>query len=192
MLKLPFIQLLFLILLVPGLNSISQANNQGAIQFPQDFVGTWDGELEIFFPGTDREPESVGFRFQIQPTEEEGQWHWRMQYAGQQLRDYLLIEENAEMGLYKIDEGNSIVLDGQYANNMLLFNFGMGDATFFGRYIFQKKDEVVFEILTIRDEGSETGGDQGAPVVKNYNSVNFQTATLRRVQPPAPSEADSE
>ena len=152
--------------------------------FPGDWIGSWEGAVHTAAPGGALTP-----RFQMKrivaATEDPGVYTWTTIYsgdAGDQTRNYLLIERDAASGQYAIDEQNGIVLDATLLGDSLYSWFEVQGTRLLVRERLQAGPDGApgwsFEILTSGGESGQTG-DQIA--VEVLPVTGLQRAWLRRV-----------
>ncbi|MCB0569209.1 MAG: hypothetical protein KDC66_05580 [Phaeodactylibacter sp.] len=151
--------------------------------FPASWAGTWAGRLEIFNP----EGKVQDIPMELQIRDVDTAFTWTITYgAGDQAdrRDYLLRPVKAQMGLFQIDEQNSIVLDATYIAGKLFSRFDvMGNLLLSTTEVVD--GEMRYEIISGKAEarhitgGQEYEGEQ-IPEVKSMPVVIRQYALLRR------------
>ena len=90
-----------------------------AKQFPEDFFGTYKGDLEITNP---QGKQTIQMEFHLRPTDISGTYDYIIVYivnGNRQERNYNLLEKDKAKGLYQVDENNGILLDVKCINNTL-------------------------------------------------------------------------
>lgn len=148
-----------------------------AADFPADWVGRYEGPLEITRPG---EPLIVPMSIEIAPTDSDTQWHWRIQYEGQPVREYLLVRQPDDT--WKIDEQNSIALPLAVRGNHAISAFSVGGSLLVATYT-RTAAGLGFEITTLPVESAATSGGEGAtPEVGIFPLMGYQHGELLRVE----------
>jgi hypothetical protein len=161
-----------------------QAQGQESQPFPAGWAGIWAGELEIF---------SVRGKVQSVPMElhiaqiDSATWTWVIIYGEDKVagkRDYLLRVVNAAMGLYDIDEQNSIVLNSSYLGGKLVEMFEV-EGTLLLSTTEKAGDQLIFEILAggsqpVKTTGGQKVGEEDIPEVKGFGLTTRQKAVLHR------------
>jgi len=149
------------------------------VAFPSGWEGDYEGELEIM--GADKVAMRAGMTLSIQPTETPDRWTWVIHYQGQPPREYELVVVNDAIGHYRIDEGNSVVIDGRLMGDTFLSPFGMESTMLAAKY--QRIPEGIrFEIVTTSLDAlppAITGSGTGRVV--SYPVQGYQRALLRPV-----------
>lgn len=154
-----------------------------APRFPDDWVGTWAGEVEGLGPS------GVTMRFDMQrtvaATDDPERFSWTTIYsgeAGESTRNYTLLVRDASTGSYAIDEHNGIVLEARLIGGRLVSWFEVqGTELVIHDELRAGADgelEWSFEVLTTRGESIETG--DGIAVTSTI-PTGRQSAVLRRV-----------
>lgn len=166
--------------IVAALSFVRAEEEMKPAAFPESWMGKYSGPLNIL--GTDGPVQTITMHLEVAPSEKLGEWHWRLQYEGQPVRDYLLMEVDAERGLYRIDEKNSIILDAQRYGNELHSAFSMNGMVL--NAVYRMTDGgVEFRIATVRMEaGATTGGEGGVPAVGSHQTIGAQFALLKKVE----------
>lgn len=80
-------------------------------QFPEDFFGTYKGDLEIINP---QGKQTIQMELHLKPTDTIGTYYYVIVYimnGNREERNYTLLEKDKAKGLYKVDENNGILLD---------------------------------------------------------------------------------
>ena len=109
-------------LLVFGLGFSSFAQND-ALQFPQDFYGTYKGDLHIMNANG---KQTLGMEFILKAGDSIGKHQYTLVYifnGERQERQYTLIEKDVSKGEYIVDENNGILLDAKLVDHTLYFMF---------------------------------------------------------------------
>ncbi len=154
------------------------------VAFPSGWEGDYEGELEIM--GADRVAMRAGMNLSIHPTDATDRWTWVMQYEGQPAREYELVVVNDAIGHYRIDEKNSIVIDGRLMGDTFLSPFGMESTMLSAKYQIVPEG-IRFEIVTTSlDPISPSKAEGDMPTVVSYPVQGYQRALLHRL----PEEAN--
>ena len=147
--------------------------------FPESWRGTWKGTMTKATPGV-AAADLTTMSLTIQPTETEGRWRFAIRYGDQPLRKYELVERDAKVGAYHIDERNSIVLPATYLDGELFSWFSMNGDLLLARYR-RVGDALTFELTQMPLAPSTTTGGEGqAPSVGGHPVQFVQRATLMR------------
>jgi hypothetical protein len=147
--------------------------------FPAGWEGDYAGELEIM--GADRVAMRAGMNLSIHPTDSPDRWTWVMQYEGQPEREYELVVVNEAIGHYRIDEKNSIVIDGRLMGDTFLSPFGMESTMLSAKYQIVPEG-IRFEIVTTSlDPISPSKAEGDMPSVVSYPVQGYQRALLYRL-----------
>lgn len=166
-------------------------------QFPDAWVGTWAGLLDILDPQGVRQ--QVPLTLTIGPAQE-GRWGWTLAYGDQPPRRYTLAATNSpadrmqvdradarqagrtQAGQYVIDEHNGIVLGATWfpreAGGTLHSLFAVANQLLLATYRFSP-DGIVFEIVAAPTATEATGPPETPVAVYDVRTV--QHAVLRRV-----------
>lgn len=176
-----FLVTLLLILSVGILVPFLSAEEPPApVPFPDSWIGKYSGPLEIL--GVEGATQTLTMHMEVAPSENRGQWHWRLQYKGQPMRDYVLIEVVAAAGHYRIDEKNGIVLEAQRFGDELHSVFSMNGMVLNATYR-NTEEGIEFRITTVREEAATTtGGESGIPAVGSHGTIAVQRALLKKVE----------
>lgn len=155
--------------------------------FPDDWMGYWKGDLEIYKENklVRTLPMALDHAF----TDTVGYYKWGIIYGPDSIagrRDYYLNTVDAEKGHYQTDEQNSIFLDSYLFGNQLAAQYNVESITIQSNYTLIG-EELHFEILAIgKDPVSITGdkivkGDT-IPKVVSFPIQTKQKAILRKVR----------
>jgi hypothetical protein len=153
--------------------------------FPDDWLGYWQGDLEIMNGGvvTQTIPMALDYRQEV----DSDRYHWAIIYGADTIagrRDYYLEAIPNDPGHYQIDEQNSIVIDGYHFGDSFVSAF-MVQGNHLSSVSRRDGDDMVFEIYMMKDEqGRETGGgivdSVAMPRVYSYPVTVRQVARLTR------------
>ncbi|MCB0474014.1 MAG: hypothetical protein KDC56_13215, partial [Flavobacteriaceae bacterium] len=127
--------LIFIIFLIVTSNSYAQ--------FPDGWLGTWEGDLIIHSQPGDRNM-VIKMKLSIRESQLVAVRNWNIFYDdnnGGEWRNYNLIGDDPESGIYKMDEQNSIILDMFYFNDTFFSTYSVGKAIITVSY--ELKDEKI-------------------------------------------------
>ena len=151
-----------------------------AQQFPQDFTGHWEGELQWFQTGR-KGPQKVRMQLVILPADTAGQYLWQLIYGEKQEdnRPYLLKPVDTAKGNWVIDEKNGIVLDQYWIANRFTGTFTVQQATILNNY-WLEDGKLIAEFYSISAKPVRTSGHgtEDSPNVNSYASRAYQRAVL--------------
>lgn len=152
-------------------------------QFPQDWEGIWEGDLEIYSGGQYKQ--TVPMELHILPIDSTNTHSWTIIYVVEEQaepRPYELVTKDSETGHYQIDEHNSIVLDDYLFGNTLFSRFEVGGTLLLAR-TEHRGDHLLYEIIAGPMEAIATTGDEivdgeEIPAVGSYKVNVMQRAVL--------------
>lgn len=160
-------------------------------KFPEEWLGVWKGELEIYSGQT--LVQKVPMKMELLATDSSDIYIWALIYGQDESsgrRDYRLLPVDKSRGHWVIDEQNSILLDAYVYENQLVSNFSIIDndpqktTNLVSSYRLEG-DKLVFEILVFTDDpirktgGMEINADK-IPLVYAYPMKRFQKAVLKK------------
>ncbi|MCB9282884.1 MAG: hypothetical protein H6563_02325 [Lewinellaceae bacterium] len=154
--------------------------------FPANWVGNWTGELEIY--GASGMGQKIFMGLNIQPTGAAGEYTYEITYGtgdAQQIRSYVLQTVDAEKGHYRIDEGNSILLDSYWLGPALVEIFSVDESLLITTTEQIEENVLLWQIIvgqldaTTVTGGSEADGEE-IPPVTSYLAPGLQRARLVR------------
>lgn len=154
----------------------------GQVNFPEDYIGQWEGDLEIY--SGNKMIMEVKMSLLIDETTQKDTFLYNLVYqgAGQEpdIRNYLLIVEDRELGKYMIDEQNTVVLPMQMFGKKLVSSFVVEGSIV--HFIYNLLDDAILvEVLSgPYDQATFTGEELGVPQVGILNNQIFQTGLLKR------------
>ena len=161
--------------------------NQGSEKtyaFPMDWIGRYEGDLIIH--GLKNDTTLINMELIIDQPDGLGMYPWILIYGGKDVREYGLETVDAEKGHYRVDEYNSIKLDGFLRGNHFItrFNVSENDLTF--HYERNENGIDITVHITGEESYANTGGEiigkDTIPNVSVYAVRGFQTATLLKVK----------
>ncbi|WP_299520926.1 hypothetical protein [Winogradskyella sp.] len=161
---------------------ISNGNAQEdvALNFPNDVLGSYKGDLVIRNPkGT----QSIGMEFNLHATDSIGYYDYQLVYIAdgkRQERNYNLIVKDAEKGEYLIDENNGIVLGANFYDNTLYSVFEVESSLLTTIETFYK-DRMEFKIIFSNlKEKTTNESSEDTPEVSVYPVTVVQKAILMK------------
>jgi len=139
--------------------------------FPDSFVGSWKGELEV-----STMPKPIGMTLDVARVPGTPRYTWTIRYEGQPARPYELVPVDPARGQWAIDEKNGIVLDSFVAGGKLLSQFDVAANRVTSRYELTPNGDLELEMsMFSRQPLASTGHG-----VETFKLVNFQRALLHR------------
>lgn len=138
--------------------------------FPDAWVGSWQGELEV------SSGEKLGMELDIARIPGTPRYTWTIRYQGQPARPYELAPVDPKLGHYVVDEKNGIIIDSFYQDGTLFSQFEVGSSRVSTRYELEDGKLTVEMPLFGRHPMRE-----GAHGVRVFPFVNVQRAVLTRV-----------
>jgi hypothetical protein len=164
-------------------STLARPGSEDAPRFPQDWLGTWEGEVSTARPGQALAPRFRMTRI-VEATDDPMVYRWTTIYsgeAGDQTREYLLRVIDPSIGQYAIDEQNDIVLDATLVGDTLISWFEVQGTTLMVREQLDRFPDGhpawAFEIFT----GLSTPRETGKAVPVNIVPVSgAQRAWLRK------------
>jgi photosystem II stability/assembly factor-like uncharacterized protein len=122
---------------------------------------------------------------------------WQIVYdgeAGQSVRDYQLLVDDAAQGKYTLDEKNGILLPARLLGQTLTFHFSVQDQHLWTSYKFVAGDtpQIEFDLVSSSAESvTRSGGKDEIPEVTGYSITSRQHATLVRTSNPAKPDSNA-
>jgi hypothetical protein len=168
---------LFCFALICSLSLSAQSN------FPEDYLGKWQGKLEIF--SGNRLVTTVQMTLFIDVTNRADTYIYNLVYQGEgqepDTRNYLLVVEDRALGKFKIDEQNTVVLPMQLFGQKLISSFVVEGSVVHFLYTLLN-DSILVEVISGNyDQATFTGEELGVPQVGILRNDIFQTGILKRV-----------
>lgn len=157
---------------------IAPAPPPDALTFPDDWLGSWAGQLNIYRLTGQTMEIPMQFDFAELPS---GRYTWRLTYADNPPREYELYADTLT-GRYWIDEQNSILLTNHQMGQAFLARFEVNGQLLLVSYELLNRNEMAFEVVAGGLNTSPTGGQDSIPTVQNYPLSTWQKAILRRRQ----------
>jgi hypothetical protein len=141
--------------------------------FPDRCAGVWSGTMQIFRQGV--VVDSVPLLLTIAP-EKPGVWLWKTAYLSEKqplVKDYRLLEQDAEKGGYLTDEGDGLLLHDYVCGNKMYSLFETGGLMLTATYELLG-EALIFEVTA----GKKVAA--AAAEVGNFQLLSVQRAVLRR------------
>lgn len=153
-----------------------------AQDFPDKFIGHWEGELQWFQTGKTG-PQKVKMQLIIQPADTAGQYSWKIIYGekNEDSRPYLLKPMDTAKGHWIIDERNGIILDQYWVGNRFTSAFTVQNSTILDSY-WVEDDKLVAEFYSISAKPVRTtgGNSDEIPQVHSFGTKSYQKAILKK------------
>ena len=151
------------------------------IQFPQDYLGKYEGTLHI---NSERGNQNIPMEFHLLATDSVGKYRYTLIYgAGErkQERAYTLIEKNKEKGEFVVDENNGIVLDDKVIENRMYALFEV-NGTLLTTFITFHADHLIFEIIAAPIAQKRLSYSENEPKTEviSYPVAAVQRAVLQK------------
>lgn len=119
---------IFFIFLIASTSS--QAQETKVYEWPADWLGTWEGTMEIRTVGK-TDIQRYPMKLQIAATDTAGRWQWTLTYGeGEKadVRPYVLIAQDSTHSHFIVDERNSILLDQYLIGNHFVSRFSVNSS----------------------------------------------------------------
>jgi len=155
-------------------------------QFPEDWIGLWQGELNIYKPNGDIQ--TIPMELEIAAMDSSNNFIWALIYGEDKIagrRSYELETIDPLKGHYAIDEKNTIKLDCYLFQNKLFSRFQVMDNWLLATY--EKEGEnLIFEIISgnsqaVNITGNQKHNGEDIPEVKAFPIIVSQQAVLKRI-----------
>jgi len=128
-------------------------------QFPEDWLGKWEGDLKIFNKeGVNME---LTMALDLEEMESDSLYQWTLKYISEERTDerkYFLKKGYDHENHWIVDEDNGILLDGYVLSNCLYVLFEVGNNRIQTSYTLEG-NEMIFENLVSAVEKIRTSGD---------------------------------
>ncbi|MBP6397102.1 MAG: hypothetical protein KBF57_06455 [Saprospiraceae bacterium] len=177
---------LFALLLLLSACKTSKSAKPFLPVFPDDWLGGWQGDLDIY--NTTGKVMTVPMQcwHQIRP---DGSYDWQLVYGSgdkQDVRAYELKKFNTAKGHYQIDEKNGILIDAFVLHDRLVSTFSVMENVIQTHYIIEK-DLMTFEVYMHNQKEISLSGDtiingDTIPAVRSFNNQVYQRAVLKRIR----------
>lgn len=153
-----------------------------AQEFPADFTGHWEGELEWFQPGK-KMPKKVKMQLIILPSDSANIYSWNLIYGekNEDNRPYLLKRVDTSQFHWIIDERNGIVLDYYWIGKHFTGTFTVQSSTIFNQFYLNGNNLVAeFYSITAKPISTTGKGNEDIPFVNSYAARAYQKAILQK------------
>ena len=156
--------------------------------FPESWVGKYQGDLMIY--DVDSVRMKVDMKLEILKTAKDSIFDWTLIYdldGKKDVRAYSLKVVDHQKGHYRIDERNSIIIEGYLHNNNVFTSFFNVSNTYIIATYTKKEDSLFFEIIAGDGEavtitGKTKKGEEEIPEVISYLVNGRQKAVLNKVE----------
>ena len=156
--------------------------------FPDSWLGKYKGDLMIY--GVDSVKMKLEMNLDILKTAIDSIYDWTLTYdlnGNKDVRAYSLNVVNKQKGHYRIDERNSIIIDGYLHNNNVFTSFFKVSNSYIIATYTKKEDSLFFEIIAGDGEaltitGNTKQGEEEIPEVISYIVNGRQYAVLNKVE----------
>lgn len=178
---------LVIFILILSIQALAQAPSSLPV-FPQDWLGTWTGTLEIYQGQTIIQKVKMQVNNEI--TDSTDVYIWALTYGEDPVsgrRDYRLKPRDKTKGMWYTDEQNSIQLEGKVVANTYISVFEVSGNILTSKMTILNHNVMEFEILVYRkDQFQQSGGSvqegEEIPVVYSYPVTGYQRAVLTKVK----------
>ncbi len=159
-----------------------QAQEDKIYQWPQDWLGSWQGQLEVRNAG--KKAQLYPMQLEIAMTDTAGRWHWILTYGegeGADVRPYLLIALDSLNTHFVVDERNSILLDQYLIGNHFISRFAV-DSTLLIMDVHNQGDHLISTIFHGSLKEPRISGEEVTEVkeVASYPIGGMQRAILKK------------
>lgn len=172
---------------VVALPIFSQNSTVDSLKFPAAWTGNWAGELQIFNARGLAQKIPMFLEINKIDTSTTGRYTWGMVYVSKEkdFRPYELVPVKPEIGLWKIDEKNSIAMESYLFGRKFVCWFVVEGQRILCTYELVSAGEIVFEVMAGKEEivsstGKTKQGEEDIPEVKTYPFSGFQRGILSR------------
>jgi hypothetical protein len=155
--------------------------------FPDDWLGIWEGNLDIY--KNQQIVQSVSMRLEHLASDSAGVYIWAITYGDDTVsgrRPYELKTKDVSKGHFIVDEKNGILIDGFVFGNKYISHFEvMGNQL---TSIYERSgNHLIFEIIVNKTIPSsttgniKTDGNETIPEVKSFPVTGYQKAILNKM-----------
>ena len=156
--------------------------------FPDSWLGKYKGDLMIY--GVDSVKMKLEMKLDILKTAIDSIYDWTLTYdlnGNKDVRAYSLNVVNKQKGHYRIDERNSIIIDGYLHNNNVFTNFFKVSNSYIVATYTKKENSLLFEIISGDERAAASTGNtisngEEIPEVVSYLVNGRQKAVLRKAE----------
>ena len=160
--------------------TLPQPQIKKTFSFPFEWIGHYKGQLDIY--KGNKKSSSVSMELIIDNPNADGYYPWTIIYNTTDVRSYGLEAINPVNGHYRINEFNSIEIDGYLNNGHFVSRFDvMGSDLLIDYHRTAEGMEVAFFISKTEESlttGNEIIGSDTIPEVRSFPMVVFQKALL--------------
>jgi hypothetical protein len=158
-----------------------------SLLFPASWTGNWTGTLQIY--NSNGMVQSVSMTVEIAKldTSLQGRYKFGLIYGSkdQDWRPYELVPVDPAIGIWKVDEKNTIAMESYYYGNKLMCWFVVQGSRILCTYEKISDKELVFEVMSGAEKAASTTGNsthqgEAIPEVLTYPIGTFQRAILHR------------
>ncbi len=162
---------------------LGETSPQVNYAFPMDWIGTYKGQLVILTSPKDSTIVDMGLS--IGAPDQTGLYPWIITYGSEDKRYYGLEAIDAVRGHYRIDELNSIKIDGYLRGNHFITRFEVMGSDLLVDYEKQAEGIRIRFYVTgaasLNETGGEVLGQDTVPTVKSYPIMVIQEAWLSEI-----------
>ncbi len=153
--------------------------------FPKSWLGNWVGDLNIY--KENKLVQTLPMELEMLEIDSSDNYVWAIIYGEDKVtgrRSYELEILDAEKGIYRIDEKNTIKIESYLFGNKLYSQFSVMNSQLLCTYE-KVDDKIIFEIISgsidpVSSTGSEIVEGEEIPVVKSFPITIMQKAVLSR------------
>ena len=177
-----------LILLFLLFFSFSALQAQDEATFPESWSGSYAGTLDIFGPSGVLQ--SLPMELHILPIEDSENYTFTIIYGEDKeagARKYILEPTDPELGLYTVDEQNTIKIEGYHRANMYIQVFSVMESQIVALTERTEDGQLIWEIIAnsttaISVTGNEIHEGEEIPEVKTFPVNAYQRAVLSKME----------
>ncbi|MEL6863927.1 MAG: hypothetical protein AAFP19_05890 [Bacteroidota bacterium] len=154
-------------------------------QFPDDWMGEWEGELVIY--RGNKELQRIPMQMSISPGDTLGRLEWSTTYSGEKevIKPYALTTIDSEKGWYLTDENNSIYIESYLFNQNKLVSWYEVQGSLIMASHELRDGQMIFEIFAGKTEpvsitGNTKMGEEDIPEVKTFPMTIYQKGILQK------------
>ena len=153
-----------------------------AQQFPDNFIGHWEGELQWYSTGKS-ESQKVNMQLIVSATDSSHQYNWQLIYGkkNQDNRPYVLKRIDSAKMHWVIDERNGILLDHYWIGDCFVGSFTVQNSTITNNFR-REGDHMIIEFygIGINPVSISGGKSEDVPEVRSYAVRTYQRAVLKK------------
>lgn len=162
----------------------ASGQRQDSLEFPASWEGEWAGTLQIY--NAKGLAQELPMELHILPTD--SAWHtYRIIYGEDKvagLRDYQLKPLRPELGIYMIDEQNTIAMEANYIGGALYSRFEVMGSLLLSTAYLVDEGELHYEIISGKHESVRASGGQSyeGEDIPEVNAFPVQVRQVARLQ----------